>query len=67
MSQSSRHAAQRYCAQGRYSRFGFQSADRYGVVPPLPEWVPYFQVRPLHAYVPELRGPFVYAEPFQRV
>lgn len=50
-----------------YSRFGFRPADELGIVPPDPEWAQYFQVRALHAYRPEVRGPFHYAEPFNRL
>jgi putative acetyltransferase len=50
-----------------YHRFGFVPASAYGIEPPVAEWAPHFQVRPLAAYQAHLRGPFVYAEPFQRV
>jgi putative acetyltransferase len=50
-----------------YSRFGFRLAGEYGVEPPVPDWRPHFQVRPLSAYRPSLRGPFAYAEPFTRL
>ncbi|MFF0310329.1 GNAT family N-acetyltransferase [Streptosporangium sp. NPDC004379] len=53
-----------------YSRFGFRPAAEYGVVPPVPEWEPFFQVRVLSAYDPDdprLRGAFAYAEPFNHV
>jgi putative acetyltransferase len=50
-----------------YSRFGFRLAEEYGIVPPVPEWRPYFQVRTLTAFTPALRGRFAYAEPFDRV
>ncbi|RKT57170.1 GNAT family N-acetyltransferase [Saccharothrix australiensis] len=50
-----------------YARFGFRPAQEHGVLPPNPEWGPYFQVRTLHAYSPNLRGPFRYAEPFERL
>jgi putative acetyltransferase len=48
-----------------YHRFGFVLASECGIEPPVDEWAPDFQARPLAAYRPELRGPFVYAEPFQ--
>ena len=50
-----------------YSRFGFRLAEEYGIMPPVPEWRPHFQVRTLTAFTPELRGQFTYAEPFDRV
>jgi putative acetyltransferase len=50
-----------------YHRFGFRPAAEYGITPSVPEWVPYFQVRPLSAYAPSVRGPFAYAEPFDRL
>lgn len=49
-----------------YQRFGFVQADSCGVVPPVEQWGRYFQVRTLATYRPDLRGPFVYAEPFVR-
>jgi putative acetyltransferase len=49
---------------GYYHRFGFRPAAQLGVAPPVPDWAPYFQVRPLAAYTPELRGTFRYASPF---
>ncbi|MBB5955398.1 putative acetyltransferase [Saccharothrix tamanrassetensis] len=52
---------------GYYSRFGFRPAGQCGIEPPNPEWGPYFQVRTLHSYSPNLRGPFRYAEPFERL
>jgi putative acetyltransferase len=50
-----------------YSRFGFRLAEEYGIMPPVPEWRPHFQVRILTAFTPTLRGQFTYAEPFNRV
>lgn len=50
-----------------YSRFGFRLAEEYGIVPSAPEWQPYFQVRPLTAFNPAIRGQFKFAEPFDRV
>ncbi|CCH34470.1 N-acetyltransferase [Actinosynnema sp. NPDC047251] len=50
-----------------YSRFGFRLAAEHGVEPPNPEWAPHFQVRTLHAYRPNQRGTFRYAEPFERL
>ena len=50
-----------------YARFGFRLAEEYGIMPPVPEWRPHFQVRTLTAFTPALRGQFTYAEPFDRV
>ncbi|HWC83126.1 MAG TPA: N-acetyltransferase [Pseudonocardiaceae bacterium] len=50
-----------------YRRFGFQASTDHGVEPPIPQWRPHFQVRPLTACRPDLRGAFRYAEPFDRV
>jgi putative acetyltransferase len=50
-----------------YSRFGFRLAEEYGITPPVPQWRPHFQARPLTAFTPDLRGDFAYAEPFNRV
>ncbi len=50
-----------------YHRFGFRLADTYGIEPPNPDWSQHFQVRTLHAYRPNQRGPFRYAEPFERL
>ncbi|GAA4595726.1 N-acetyltransferase [Planotetraspora phitsanulokensis] len=47
-----------------YPRFGFGLAEEYGIVPPVAEWAPHFQVRPLTGYHPSIRGRFVYAQPF---
>ena len=49
-----------------YGRFGFRLSSDYQITPPNPEWRPYFQVRLLTGYRPELRGAFRYAEPFDR-
>jgi putative acetyltransferase len=49
-----------------YSRFGFRPAADYHVTPPRPQWRPYFQVRALSGYRPEVRGTFTYPEPFDR-
>lgn len=49
---------------GYYSRFGFRLAAEYGIEPPVPEWAPHFQARPLTAYDSAVRGAFTYAEPF---
>lgn len=50
-----------------YQRFGFDISTEHGVVAPVPEWRPHFQVRTLAAHDPALRGTFAYAEPFDRV
>ncbi|GAA3436736.1 GNAT family N-acetyltransferase [Kutzneria kofuensis] len=50
-----------------YHRFGFRLSSAYGIQPPVPAWQPHFQVRPLTAYSPSLRGAFTYADPFSRV
>ncbi len=39
----------------------------YGVRPPVSEWQPHFQVRPLTAYRPALHGTFTYPGPFDRL
>jgi putative acetyltransferase len=49
-----------------YGRFGFRHAASYGITPPLPGWVPHFQVRTLTRYDPSTRGAFAYVEPFLR-
>jgi len=49
-----------------YAQFGFGLAERYGIAPPVTVWRPHFQVRPLSAHDPSLRGRFAYAEPFTR-
>jgi putative acetyltransferase len=49
-----------------YARFGFRSADEFGIAAPSPEWGAYFQVR-LIGSGPPPRGLFRYAEPFQRL
>jgi putative acetyltransferase len=47
-----------------YSRFGFRLAAEFGITPPVADWEPYFQARPL-GEVPS--GRFRYAEPFNRL
>jgi putative acetyltransferase len=47
-----------------YGRFGFVSAGSLGVEAPDPSWAADFQVRPLAAYDPGLRGRFRYAAAF---
>jgi putative acetyltransferase len=48
-----------------YARFGFVPAAALGITPPVAEWAPAFQARPLADRAP--RGAFRYAEPFQRI
>ncbi|WP_059009899.1 GNAT family N-acetyltransferase [Streptomyces specialis] len=50
-----------------YGRFGFGPAAGHGIEAPDPAWGRYFQVRPLTAHDPAVRGTFRYAEPFDRV
>jgi putative acetyltransferase len=50
-----------------YGRFGFRLASEYQIVPPRPQWQPYFQVCPLTGYRSLLCGTFTYPEPFDRV
>jgi putative acetyltransferase len=48
-----------------YPRFGFRPGTDLGVQPPVASWGAHFQVRPLHAWTAEVRGPFAYAPPFR--
>jgi putative acetyltransferase len=50
-----------------YRRFGFVAGSTLGVLPPVPEWGPHFQVRPLNAWDDSLRGIFRYARAFDRL
>jgi putative acetyltransferase len=50
-----------------YGRYGFRPSTDFGITAPNPSWGEYFQVRPLTAHDPALRGAFTYAEPFARV
>jgi putative acetyltransferase len=50
-----------------YHRFGFRLSSEFGVIPPVAQWQPHFQVRTLTAYDPSLRGVFAYAKPFDLV
>ena len=52
---------------GYYGRFGFRLGREYRITPPVADWQPHFQIRLLTAYRPSVRGPFRYAEPFDRV
>ena len=47
-----------------YPRFGFRPAAEAGIAPPVEEWASHFQVRPLSAQRPGLRGVFGYAPAF---
>src|SRR5918992_5702894 len=47
-----------------YERFGFRPSTDYRIQPPVPQWRPYFQVRPLSAYDSTSQGTFTYPEPF---
>ena len=51
---------------GDYGGFGFRLGRDYQITPPVADWQPHFQVRLLTAYRPSVRGPFRYAEPFDR-
>jgi putative acetyltransferase len=50
-----------------YERFGFRPSTDYHIQPPVPEWRPHFQVRPLTAYHSTLQGTFTYPEPFDHL
>jgi putative acetyltransferase len=50
-----------------YQRFGFRLSTDHGIEPPVAEWRPHFQVRPLTTHDATLRGTFAYPEPFDRV
>ncbi|MFG2814423.1 GNAT family N-acetyltransferase [Streptomyces sp. NPDC048410] len=50
-----------------YSRFGFRPSTEYAIAPPDPNWGDYFQLRPLTAYDPTVRGTFAYPEPFDNL
>lgn len=52
---------------GYYARHGFRLAAEFGIEPPVAEWAPHFQVLPLAAYSPEIRGGFRYAKPFMEL
>lgn len=52
---------------GYYSRFGFVAGATLGVLPPVPEWAGYFQVRTLTTWDDSLRGTFRYAPAFDRL
>ncbi len=48
-----------------YGRFGFEPARRHGIAPPVAEWEPAFQVRPLSNPDPAAGGVFTYAPAFE--
>lgn len=50
-----------------YRRFGFRPCGDYHITPPVAQWRPHFQVRPLTAHDPALHGTFTYPEPFDRL
>ena len=47
-----------------YARYGFVHSTTLGITAPDPAWGAHFQVRPLTAYRPDVRGQFRYASPF---
>lgn len=52
---------------GYYVRFGFRRSDELGLEPPQPAWHAAFQVAPLSAYDPSLRGRIVFPPSFGSV
>jgi putative acetyltransferase len=50
-----------------YQRFGFRPCNDYHITPPVTQWRPHFQVRPLTAHNPALHGTFTYPEPFDHL
>jgi|ERR671915_1852951 putative acetyltransferase len=54
-------------ARSYYERFGFRPSTDYTIEPPVAEWRPHFQVRPLSAYQPTAQGTFTYPEPFDHL
>jgi putative acetyltransferase len=52
---------------GYYSRFGFVPGTSMVITPPIPDWEPFFQVKPLDAYRRVATGRFEYAEPFSAI
>lgn len=51
-----------------YSRCGFVAAADHGVLPPVAEWQPFFQLRPLAGFDPAVhRGAFSYPRAFAAV
>jgi putative acetyltransferase len=49
---------------GYYRRFGFHIADQLGIIAPVPDWKPHFQIRPLHTWTGRRRGTFYYSPAF---
>jgi putative acetyltransferase len=47
-----------------FAQFGFSSGDKYSITPHVGEWKPYFQIRPLTAFVDTLHGTFVFPAAF---
>ncbi|MBA2308946.1 MAG: N-acetyltransferase [Pseudonocardiales bacterium] len=52
---------------GYYCRFGFEPADSLGLGAPDPAWGVHFQVRPMSAWDPSVRGSVRYASAFDRL
>lgn len=52
---------------GFYRRFGFHLSTEYDIIPPVPEWQPFFQVRALTGYRSAPGGAFRYPGPFERL
>lgn len=50
-----------------YSRFGFVPAAPLGILPPVSEWEPHFQVRRLTTWEGDLIGTFRYAPAFSEL
>lgn len=50
-----------------YCRYGFVLAEEFGITPPVAEWAPHFQARPLSTCAEVPSGAFRYAEPFNRI
>lgn len=50
-----------------YARFGFVPGSDHGIQSPDPAWGDFFQVKTLSKAHSEIKGRFVYAEPFNRV
>ena len=50
-----------------YRRFGFVLGAEIGIEPPVAEWAPHFQMRPLAGYDGGIVGTFRYAAPFMEL
>ena len=50
-----------------YARFAFRPSKAFGIQPPEPAWGDHFQIRPLPAYRPDIRGTFEYSAPFREL